>query len=149
VRDDIVANYAVKYEKGVMDMNGLDAQLHARINAGTLYDDAGVGLRVRGGWKENYFTLLNFSDKLQVFVFLDGEVRVVGYNGALQGGMFNHSSVYVVPPDRLERVVGTTSQGIVIRYHKLSVEYTKFFQSPEYKGGLEHSWGHCNITILF
>jgi lipid A 3-O-deacylase len=149
VRDDIVINYALKYEKGVFDANGFDAQLIARVNAGTLYDDAGFGLRIRGGWKDNYFKIISFSDKFQCYAFLSGEVRYAGYNGALEGGMFNHTSVYVVTPDRLEHLVISTTQGLVLKYHKLFLEYTKFFQSPEYETGREHSWGHCNITILF
>jgi hypothetical protein len=73
----------------------------------------------------------------------------VAYSGPLQGGLFNHSSVYVVQPQNIERIVLSISQGLVLAWKKIRLEYTKYFQSPEYKHGYDHSWGHCNLVVVW
>jgi hypothetical protein len=111
-----------------------------------------VGL-FRFGRMHNYFSNLGISKypgykKLQFYAFLKGKIKAVAYNGTLQGGMFS-KSIYTIEPENIERVVAAGSFGFVIAYKRVSLEYTKWYISPEFRNGLSHGWGHCNISVCF
>jgi len=74
---------------------------------------------------------------------------VVGYNATLQGGLINTSSIYTLPTGNITRVVAECYGGIVIAYKRVSLEYTKAYITPEFKKGVDHSWGKCVIAVCF
>ena len=156
---DIVLNYNVCLEKGFITNKKFEFIGIGAARAGTIYDDIGAGVLLRAGWMPAYFESLGIGynsnsptakkNRLKCYVFAKGEAKAVFYNATLQGGMFNKESIYVLPASSVSRVVCTATTGIVIAYKRFSVEYTKIYISPEFKGGLPHGWGHCAITAYF
>ena len=149
VGNDLVLNYFLKYEKNIMYTKWYDMIGFADTKAGTLYDNLGIGFLMRAGLKENYFSVTDFSKKVQFYLFAKGDMHVIGYSATMQGGVFRKDNIYTISPKDIERFVFCGYGGIVLSYKKLSLEYTKVFLSPEYKNGLPHRWGHCNISVYF
>lgn len=157
LEQDIVLNYYLGIEKGFFSKKHIEMLYMANARAGTMYDDVSAGIQVRTGIMPSYFAHLGLhynsvipkQNKFQCFVFGKGEVKTVVYNATLQGGMFNKNSVYTLSSPNISRVIYTATGGIVVAYKRLSLEYTKVYISPEFKGGLVHGWGHCSITMSF
>lgn len=153
VTNDAVINYSLKYEKGILMKEHLELIGSMEMRAGTLYDDLSIGSTVMIGWMKNYFDKLGLSKRntknAQFYLFVQERVRAVGYNATLQGGVFNKKSVYVLRNDEINRITGTAFIGIVLAYKRLSIEYAWAFITPEFRKGLSHSWGHCNISFCF
>ncbi|MCW3083112.1 MAG: outer membrane protein [Bacteroidetes bacterium] len=154
VANDVVINYNIEYEKGFLALKHFEFIGQAGLRAGTLYDDVNMGAMMRVGWMQPYFENLGMTKhatthKFQCYVFLKENVRAVQYNATMQGGVFEKNSVYTIRVSDMQRVVGTGEVGIVIAYKRVSIEYTKFYISPEFYGGLPHGWGHCVITVCF
>lgn len=154
---DIVLNYTLGFEKGIWARKNVELNGMATTRAGTMYNDLSAGIHVRTGIMQSYFENLGLQNRttetnknrLQCFVFAKGEMKTVLYNATLQGGMFNKNSIYVLPSKDISRLVYTATTGIVIAYKRVSLEYTKVYISPEFKGGIAHGWGHCAITMCF
>ena len=156
VAEDYMLNYAVQLEKGLFIRNGFECIGTAAARAGTIYTDASASGLIRAGWMDNYFEHLGlskkpkkFNRKFQYYVFCKGDVKAVGYNATLQGGMFNKTSMYILSSDKIQRIVYSGSYGFVFAFKRLSVEFTKVFITPEYYNGPDHSWGHCHVSVCF
>jgi lipid A 3-O-deacylase len=154
IANDAVVNYTLQYDKGLIVSRYAELIGMSQLRAGTLYDDAAAGLMIRTGLLSSYFDNIGLSKQhpkriFQCYGMAKGMGKFVGYNGTMQGGAFNKSSVYRIPSSDLSRLVAIGSYGLVIAYKNVSLEYTKVFISPEFKGGLIHGWGHCNIAVVF
>lgn len=155
IANDYVVNYDLLYEKGVIEKKHLEIVGLAGCRAGTLYDDISGGVLIRAGWMNSYFENLGIvkhsqaKKKFRCTLFARGEVKIVGYNATMQGGVFNKKSIYTLPDSNITRVVATTSAGITISYKRLSLEYAKFYITPEFKNGVDHGWGHIVIFFCF
>jgi hypothetical protein len=58
-------------------------------------------------------------------------------------------SVHVLQADKLERFVYKLNAGITFSVKRVSLTYSNTFITPEFKGGLAHGWGSCNLVMLF
>jgi lipid A 3-O-deacylase len=153
IANDVVINYTFQYEKGLLIKKHVEFIGSTEARAGTLYDDVSAGGLIRLGRMHNYFSDLGTSKysedkKFQFYGFIRGEIKVVGYNATMQGGMFSNS-INTINNRNIERIVAGGSVGVVLAYKRVSLEYTKWYISPEFRHGLSHSWGHCNISVCF
>lgn len=153
IANDVIVNYTVQVEKGLINKEHITLTGFAQGRIGTLYTDASLGTMLRVGWMNDYFSSLGItkhasSRVFQCYGFAKGTEKAVAYNATMQGGMFSES-IYTLPVSAIERLVAQGSWGIVIAYKRLQLEYTKAYISPEYKNGRSHGWGHCNISFCF
>ena len=147
VANDICINYRVRYEKGIIVRRGIDLVGLAEANAGTIYDNLGLGSNLRIGLMQGYFDNRR-SRKLQFYGLAQGWIRLVGYNATLQGGMFSHSpnvlSYPEVAPVVLKAVAGTG-----LSWRRISVEQGYVFITREIRSWWDHAWGYISICAWF
>ena len=156
IKTDYIINYRAKFEKGFFNKKHREIIGNVSAKLGTLYTDVAVGLNARMGFFNPYFSNLGMDkyavhrkSNFQFYGILKGNVRAVAYNATLQGGLFNHESVYTISDNRITRIVVDGMAGIVFTYKRIGLEYSKFYLSHEFKEGLEHHWGRCVITFCF
>lgn len=145
--NDAVINYKLRYEKGLTEKKHSGIIAYSEVNAGTLYDNASLGVLMRAGKMSSYFSSRD-DRSFQLYGFIRGNVRAVGYNATLQGGLFS-KDIYTIGSSELGRFVFSAFPGIVLSYKKISLEYSKAFITPELKTGKDHGWGHVNVTTRF
>ncbi|HRG37280.1 MAG TPA: lipid A deacylase LpxR family protein [Bacteroidia bacterium] len=150
---DIIINYNIGFEKGLIEIKFLQWMALGEIKLGTLYDQAGAGTLLRLGWMRNYFEgsrLVSPTEtrKWECYVFGKVMGKAVGYNATLQGGLFN-KDIYALSTAEVKRGVATAYTGLVLSYKNVRLEYTNVFISPEIENGLTHGWGNCAITVYF
>lgn len=153
---DYVINYNVKLEKGISIKSKREAILALTARLGTLYTDIGLGFNLRFGIFAPYFNSLGLENKhskikrdFKIYGVAKINGRLVAYNATLQGGLTNSGNVYAIASNDITRAVADMSAGIIVAYRRLSIEYTKAYITPEFKGGVDHGWGSCVITICF
>jgi lipid A 3-O-deacylase len=149
IKNDLYLNYSMKLEKGLITgLKFIDLTGTVFVNGGTIYDNAGSGLQLRIGRMDNYFSAPGFSKRFQCWVFANGEAKLVAYDATLQGGIFNTKSVYIIPPENMERSVFGFTSGIVIAYKKIRLEYFETAITPEFRDCWPHAWGHIGLWIM-
>ena len=155
IANDYVINYDLLYEKGLIEKKHFEMIGLAGFRAGTLYDDVESGLLFRAGRLNSYFENLGLQKhsipkkKFHCVFYAKGEVKVVAYNATMQGGFFNKNSIYTISNADIDRIVATTSAGIILSYKRFSLEFGRVYITPEFRNGLDHGWGHVVISTCF
>lgn len=150
----MLLDYSVMYEKGILSKKYLEFILQGKAMLGSVFDYLNAGVMLRTGKMNGYFNAFvpgesPESKKLQLYGFARGNFQFVGYNAAMEGGVFDRQSPYTVSPQNMERPVYCFQYGVAISWRHLSVEMSNVEISPEFKNGLAHAWGHVNITVSF
>lgn len=157
IQNDLVLNYNLSLEKGIFSRRNSDLSVTASGSIGTLYTNIGGGFRFRAGWLNPWFINLGVArkDRLkasglrrsQMYFFIKGSGKVVGYDATLQGGVFNRSSVYTLPAGEITRLVFQTSAGLTFSYGGIRLDLEQFMLSPEFHEGWWHKWIHIGVTF--
>jgi hypothetical protein len=157
IQDDLVLNYNLSYEKGIISSRTMDLNLNAFGALGSLYTNMGGGLQFRAGKINSYFGSYGYSgslakkakrySKFQAFVFVTSQGKVVGYDATLEGGMFNKSSIYTLKSADLYRLVYQGTLGLTLAYAGFRFDVEQFLLSPEFHGCGWHKWVHIGVTF--
>jgi lipid A 3-O-deacylase len=147
IQNDVILNYQVEYERGLFGYeNYFLTSLKAEARVGTLNTKANAGLIVMAGYFDDPFT--NFQKqmrKMQLYVYAEPLLNMVGYDATLQGGLFNNSSPYVMPTADINRLVVQGNVGIVFRINAVQLEYFQSYLTKEFETGHTHLWGGVRI----
>jgi lipid A 3-O-deacylase len=149
INTDIILNYNLRFEKALISQRNLMVSVKTQVKAGTLYSQAGIGMRLQAGKQESYFSCLpgKESSSWQYFFFIDATANCIGYDATLQGGLFDRDNTFTLKSNEISRYVGTAEGGFQVRYKGTGLEVAQHYLSPEYKGGLGHKWGR--ISLIF
>ncbi len=155
IQNDLVLNYSMTYEKGILSNKYFEMNLLSTGQVGTLYTNFTGGIGLRAGWLNPYFANPGVEKRRilkdkglrtnQLFFFLKGSGKIVGYDATLEGGLFNKSSAYVIPVKDVSRVVFQTSVGVTATLGGFRFDVEQFLLSPEFSGGLWHKWVHISL----
>jgi len=149
IRNDAIINYQVNYEKQVFSLpDYLVIEAEAMARAGTLSDKACAGLTVMAGHFESPYALSKtWRSCIQVYMYDNPEIEIVGYDATLQGGMFDHSSPYTLPASDISRVQFTNRIGLVVVIGRWYLEYNEYYVTQQFSTGYPHLWGGIQVAI--
>ncbi|MGE5424084.1 MAG: lipid A deacylase LpxR family protein [Syntrophothermus sp.] len=157
IQNDLVLDYSLNFEKGLVSSPRLELNITGGGELGTLYTHLHGGFLLRTGLMNPYFSNLwvlpaDINRKMgfyntQVFFFLKANAQAVGYDATLQGGMFNHSSVYTKPADQISRFMFNGSAGLTVSHGGMRLDIEQFLLSPEFQKGWWHKWVHIGLTF--
>jgi len=151
--NDLIINYRAKLEKGFVSRKYFELMTNANLKAGTLYTDIGTGLKMRFGFFDPYFNNLGLSKdplsrKFKIYGAIQANLKLVGYNAALQGGLFS-KDIYVIDANNVARFVFEGTTAITFAYKTFSLTYSLTYLTREYQTGVDHGWGGIYITKAF
>ena len=159
IQNDLLLNYSLTYEKGIVTHPFFELTATGSGILGTVYTGLNAGFLLRTGAMQPYFSSLGFSKRsvnlrtgmrnAQYYLFMRVSGTAVGYDATLQGGMFNHSSVYTLPADSITRVRFNGSAGVALSYGGARLDVEQHIISPEFTGGLWHLWMGIGLTFSF
>lgn len=148
VANDVVVNYSIEFEKGFYHSDRVDMAFIAGGQAGTLYDNLSGSFFLQVGKSNGRYSALfqttpyetPFKKRIRFYFNLELENKVVLYDATLQGGMFNHSSIYTISDENVKRYVFTGRAGAGIGLGIYSMEIEQNFLTSEFDGGKHHFW---------
>ncbi len=141
-------DYKLRYEKAIYVDTAIDIDAVGQFNAGTVYDNALLGITLHLGKMHPYFSG-NRSSAFQLYGIVQAWAEGVGYNGTLQGALFTKNSPYTLQSNEMNRVVFGDSYGLCLSKGKMSVVYSVTLITNEIITGTYHGWGHIDITYFF
>ncbi|HEV7232505.1 MAG TPA: lipid A-modifier LpxR family protein [Bacteroidia bacterium] len=152
IRQDLVLTYSLSYDKALLSKKYIELMMQSNLTAGTLYDKAWAGLQIRSGKMCSWFEVFGPGEteetkKWQLWGFASGRIQSTAYDATMQGGMFDRNNIYTM--QHIQNGVCYAQYGIVFAWKKFSLEYSKILITPEFKGGMAHGWGHCDIRVAF
>ncbi|QMU30758.1 lipid A deacylase LpxR family protein [Adhaeribacter radiodurans] len=159
IKTDIVLNYNLEYQKGLVHTQPLELIGEGGASLGTLYTNVRAGTYLRFGWMNSNFSDLGISNKtarsqenlrkFQFYAFGRSQGKLVGYNATMQGGIFNSNNIYTLSAKEISRTVLESQAGLVCIIKGLRLESAVNFMSPEFKGSRRHKWMHFNVGFAF
>jgi lipid A 3-O-deacylase len=151
IRNDLILNYEIVLEKKLSAMEHILLSIKSGIKAGTLSDKIFGGASLMTGWFDDPYRF--FSDqssrKFQLLIYVEPQLRVIGYDATLQGGLINRQSPYKIRGENISRFVIQYHSGLAITIRKFRVEYFQSYISKEFAGSKNHHWGGVRIAIAF
>lgn len=146
IKNDIVLNYEVSYEKQLVHYRNLfSLQSNARARIGTLFTNAGIGLTSTFGIVNTPLSSSKTKKKFSLYGFAQGMVNVIGYDATLQGGLLNKNSPYTISNSQLERLTAQTSYGFILQTKTLYFEYSRALITREFQPSFSSKWGGIKI----
>lgn len=109
------------------------------VTIGTLTND----MRVQGCLKLGYIGL-----RRQFYLYYVPELRIVAYDGTLQGALFVKPSKAALPATSIERLVSEQQIGIYLQYSPFFASAHFHYQSRLFKYAWNHMWGGITIGYV-
>lgn len=157
IQNDLILNYNLSYEKGVLYRKNLEINLTGTGALGTLYTNIGGGIMLRTGILNPYFENFGISKKsiyeekglhrMQILFFLKSNMKFVGYDATLEGGFFNRTSSYTIGQKSVMRFVYQGSACLTFSYGGVGINVEQFLLSPEFHNGWWHKWVHIGLNF--
>ena len=157
IQNDLVLNYDLTYEKGLVSNRRMELNLNGVGALGTLYTHMGGGFQFRAGLMNPFFDSYGFSSmkvnkakrysKFQAYVFFTSLGKLVGYDATLEGGMFNKSSIYKLTSREVSLFTYQGTLGFTLSYSGIRLDVEQFLLSPEFHGCAWHKWVHIGVTF--
>ena len=148
IRNDIILNYQLNYEKKLVAANAFLLNGAAELNAGTLNDRLSGGLNFMTGHFNNRYQQ-NPKKKTEYYLYGQAKTTVIGYDATMQGGLFNRKSPYIIPSEDISRITFQADAGVVVNFRKLSFSYSQSFLTKEFATGKQHRWGGLTFGFSF
>ena len=150
IKNDVVLNYRIDYEKQLYQYNNLFAfQAQSSLQLGTLFTNASVGFNSSLGIINAAFSSTQNKNNFQVYAYAQPMVNLIGYDATLQGGVFNNDSVYTIASNDVERFTAQFNYGIVLKTKTLYFEYSRSAITREFESGSSAKWGGIRIGFIF
>jgi len=142
VGNDLMLNFSLAVDKEIFSDEFSQFALHGRVRLGTVYTDASAGFRVRMEEMPKYFTRLEPDENrsFNIYFELGGDVRFVGYDASLQGGMLNRTSPYTIPSQDVRRVLGVIMASAVFELKRHQLLFYQNVVSPGFSKAGWHAW---------
>jgi hypothetical protein len=147
IQSDIILNYGIKLEKGLINQKKFSVSGTLLGKIGSPYTYAGVGVNFRAGDISNYFKDLGFAPirGLQYYLFTNLSGKLVAHNATIEGGLLNRRQE-ITHPD-IEPVVYELKSGFNFSINRFQMEIGVKLISPEFKSGLSHRWGYLSFMF--
>ena len=160
IKNNIIIDYSLKLEKGVISNPHFEFNITAGGNLGTVFNKISSGLYFRTGsfipvfrgLATNIYTDSPNQSRInpfQYWFFVSAETNLVLYDATLQGGIFNTKNPYTIQSSEINRIVANVSVGFAIYYKKVGIELQNFYLSPEFKNGYDFRWGRIKFIYQF
>lgn len=146
IKNDVVVNYELTYEKQLLRFRDFfTIQTTATARLGTLFTNASAGFNATLGIINSPFTSVKNKNRFQLYLYTQPLVNMIGYDATLQGGLFNHKSIYTIDSGDIERFTFQNNFGIVLQYRWLYLQYSRTMLTREFSYGDSFKWGGIRI----
>ena len=150
IQNDLVLNLKFDYEKQLLRYKELlSLQSITAFQLGTLFTNAMIGINTTFGLIDLPFSESGDSSAFKLYAYAQPIVSIIGYDATLQGGIFTNDNPYEISSKDIERVTAQIDYGLILKYKRLYLEYTRTSITREFKTGNAAKWGGFRVGYLF
>lgn len=159
IKNDILLNYNMQLEKGIVSSRQFEAIAQGGLMAGTYATNGSVALQFRYGKFKPYFNNLTYAPHgkeagangtdWQYWVYINPGARFVLYDVTLNGGVFNRNSPHTFGFADTRHLVGNIETGFVVAYKSIGLQTSLTALTPEFNQGMSHRWGAFKLFFNF
>ncbi len=147
IRNDLLVNYQVDFEKEIVAFKYFSFNGDAKLKLGTLFSNASIGSNIVVGKFNKIYHATNGS-RFQCYGFIQPILNFVAFDATLQGGVFNNSSPYTVLNKDINRLTYQLNYGLIFKLKKYYLEISQTYLTKEYEFGSEVRWGSVRFGLM-
>lgn len=150
IRNDIVINYKIRYEKGLLQPSDrFDVIGFLETNNGTVFNSISAGALLRTGIFDSYFFPEQPpQNKKQFTLYTRPSVTAVMDNTTLTGGVISRKrSPYTTSKDSLQRVYMNLEYGFTFSLNNFTLAYSEKLRTAEIKESYAHRFGSISLIV--
>ncbi|MEP2279229.1 lipid A deacylase LpxR family protein [Maribacter sp.] len=150
IQNDFILNYKIGYEKQLLDFKNI-ANIHSytSLQVGSLFTNVSFGFNTTIGILDNLYTDVTTTSKIKVYTFAHTAVNIIGYDATLQGGIITNDNPYTISSENIERFTAQLDYGLILKYKRVYLEYTRTAITKEFSSGNSANWGGFKLGFLF
>jgi lipid A 3-O-deacylase len=151
IQNDLVLNYQINGEKELIhSQNHFSLSAFGSVRAGTLSDKLTGGLTATlGDFKSAFSFPISNDHHVQWYIYGQILGNAIAFDATLQGGAFNHSSVYTIGSSEINRLTLQNKFGFVIIFRSVYLEYYRTGLTQEFDTSHYHRTGGLQIGFGF
>jgi hypothetical protein len=143
----LILNYELNYERALFMRKFLLLSATGMLRGGTYSIKAALGGVLIAGWFEDPFARAQHHKKLQGYLYVHPQVDIVGYDAALQGGLFTNNSPYTIEGKNVSRAVFRCDGGLRMGYRNVWIGVYARYLTKEFESGLDHATGGLELAL--
>lgn len=144
IKNDVLLNYNLRLDKQLIQYNSLIAfNTFGIAKVGSYQTNLSVGIDLSVGQKNNLYT--SKKHKFQYYFYGQSQLKIVGYDASLMGGMFNRASQYTLSYSSIEKLVAENHVGLVLQFPHVYFGADFGWITREFSTGTAHSWGGVRL----
>lgn len=144
IKNDILLNYTLRFDKELLHYNSLIAfNTFAIAKIGSYQTNLSLGIDLSVGQKNNLYS--SKKHKFQYYLYGQSQLKIMGYDASLMGGMFNHSSEYILNYSTINKLVAENHVGLVLQFPHVYFGVDFGWITKEFSTGTSHSWGGIRL----
>ncbi len=148
IKNDVVLNYRVSFEKQLFAYQEFfTLQSYSSAQLGTLFAQISTGFNTTLGLIDSPFSDRNKGFRL--YLYAQPIATLVGYDGTLQGGIFNRDSPYTISSGDIERLTAQLDYGLILKTRTLYFEFSRSLITQEIATLGSAAWGGIKIGFTF
>lgn len=158
IANDFIINYTYEIRQRFFTKGTFNAFSINSVSLGTLNTSASSGIGFRISTDKDFLsplpsTLNELSNRSSRAWKCSFETNISGtavaYNATLNGGLMNKTSIFVLKPNEIERLLVNVEMSFNARYKKYGIQFAQNYLSKEFTKGKCHYWGRIGLTIGF
>lgn len=139
-----ILNYALQIDQQFYAYKSLFSVIgKSKINLGSYQTNLNVGFDFHFGQRNNSYS--DKEHKFEYFFYSKSNVKLVGFDAGLMGGIRLKNDAYSIPYSELNPIVAEQHFGFLISVPHFYFGFDYVFISKEFKQGAAHSWGGIRL----
>jgi len=148
---DLILNYNIELQKGLINDENLSVILFNKTQMGTYKINTQLGSKITIGIFNDKFSSLDVSKNSSKNWLANLEFQIqssiIGYDATMQGGLLNNKNVISFDANYIERLTHSGTFALNIGFNNLLLTTSLTSLSPEFKGGKKHGYGTIKFSI--
>ena len=144
-------NAKLAADKGLIVRKHIEYIIQVHGNMGTVFNDVSVAHSIRFHIRNSHFNYLNSASikSFRVSICMKNELKLVAYNGTLQGGIGSRNNTYILTQDQISPFVYYQQIDLYMVMGPVGITLSESYITKEFKTGLTHQWSTLVLSYIF
>jgi lipid A 3-O-deacylase len=139
-----IVNYSLQIDQQFYAFKSLISLVgRTKASIGSYQTNFNLGLDSHLGQRNNPYS--DKTHKFEYFIYSKSNLKLVGYDAGLMGGIRFKNENYYIPYAELNRLVAEQHFGFIVCIPHVYFGFDYAFITKEFKQGISHSWGGIRI----
>tara|TARA_B100000809_G_scaffold230532_1_gene245035 strand:- start:2017 stop:2958 length:942 start_codon:yes stop_codon:yes gene_type:complete len=151
IKTDIIINYNIELQKGVINHNNMSLTVFNNLQLGTYKTKIEFGSKITLGIFNDKFSSLiitkNSNKNWLANIEFEARTSFIGYDATMQGGLLTSENIVAFDSNYIKTMVHSGCASLNFGYKTFLITSSITSLTPEFKDGKPHGYGSIKLTV--